>query len=154
MPVKRVQDYLSQNHVKYSAISHPLAYTSKEIAHLTQVPEHQFAKTLIMIAGEKKMMVVLPASDTIDWKKLKKALQLRGKDVRLASEPEFSTLFPDCELGAMPPFGNLYHLEVYIDKVLRHNKDIVFNAGTHTELVKMSYQDFVSLVHPQEIALH
>lgn len=152
MPSEKLRDYLNQHQVKYTSIAHPLAYSAREISHLCHVSEHQLAKTVIIHVGDKIAMVVLPARYVLDFNKLKKAFH--NVDVSLASETEFKQLFADCELGAMPPFGNLYNIDVYVEKNLANNKEIVFNAGTHTEVIKLSYEDFVKLVHPTVITSH
>jgi Ala-tRNA(Pro) deacylase len=97
------------------------------------------------------VMLVLPSNEAVDFKTLRQALH--ENDVSLASEKEFSKLFPDCELGAMPPFGNLYNMEVYVEEHLAKNKDIAFNAGSHTEVIKLSYKDYEKLVHPRKITI-
>jgi Ala-tRNA(Pro) deacylase len=153
MMVKKLEDYLNQQKVKYTSITHPVAYATREISHVSHISENALAKTVIVNAGKKMVMVVVPSSVSIDFQHLRKSLH--ETDVSLATEKEFSKRFPDCELGAMPPFGNLYNMEVYVDKSLTSNKDIAFNAGTHTEVVKVSYQDFEKLVHPKVItAIH
>ncbi|MGE3319193.1 MAG: aminoacyl-tRNA deacylase [Candidatus Berkiella sp.] len=152
MPSEKLRDYLSQHHVNYTSIAHPLAYSAREISHLCHVSENQLAKTVIVHVGDKIAMVVLPARFAVDFNKLKSAFH--NTDVSLASETEFKQLFSDCELGAMPPFGNLYNIEVYVEKSLGNNKEIVFNAGTHTEVIKLAYDDFVKLVHPTVIVSH
>lgn len=152
MPTKKIHDYLKQNKVAYTTISHPVAYAAREISHLCHIPESQLAKTVVVYAGKKIVMVVLPASDSIDFYRLKK--ELNENDVTLTSEQEFSKLFPDCEVGAMPPFGELYDMRVYVDQNLAKNQQITFNAGTHDELIKIAFGDFVSLVHPEMIQLH
>lgn len=148
----KLSEFLNQHQVNYTSISHPLAYSTREISHLCHISENQLAKTVIINVGNKLAMVVLPASFTIDFEKLRKVLH--ESNVTLASEAEFNNVFSDCELGAMPPFGNLYNVDVYVEKSLANNKDIVFNAGTHTEVIKISYKDFVNLVHPKVIISH
>lgn len=153
MPSKALEEYLRKNNVKYSCINHPVAYASKEVSHVSHIPEQDLAKTVIINAGKKMVMVVLPSSVSVDFQSLRKSLH--ENDVSLATEKEFSKQFPDCELGAMPPFGNLYNMEVYVDKSLSHNTEIAFNAGTHNEVVKLLYKDFDKLVHPKVItAIH
>jgi Ala-tRNA(Pro) deacylase len=148
----KLREYLTQKRVNYTSISHPLAYSTREISHLCHISENQLAKTVIVNVGNKLAMIVLPASFTIDFEKLKKVF--RESNVRLASETEFNHIFVDCELGAMPPFGNLYNVDVYVEKSLANNHEIVFNAGTHTEVIKLSYKDFADLVHPKVIVSH
>ncbi|MCS5712201.1 YbaK/EbsC family protein [Candidatus Berkiella aquae] len=152
MPSQKLQAYLQQNEVKYTSIAHPLAYSAQHISHMCNVPEHQFAKAVIIKVKDKPAMVVMPANYELDFDKLKKSLH--EATISLASETDFNRLFTDCELGAMPPFGNLYDIDVYVDKSLANNKEIVFNAGTHTEAIKIAYQDFVKLVKPKEAVAH
>lgn len=147
MPVQKIKNYLDQNNVRYTSIAHPIAYATREISHLCQVPERELAKVVIVEVGSKYAMVVLPSSQLLDFKSLRDTLH--GAEVNLASEKEFAKFFPDCEVGAMPVFGNLYDMEVIVDKNLAKNKEIAFNAGTHTEIIKLAYQDFERLVHPK-----
>ncbi|MBS0290456.1 MAG: YbaK/EbsC family protein [Proteobacteria bacterium] len=149
MPVKKLNEYLNQNKINFTTIAHPLAYAAREISHVCHIPEVELAKTVIVFASNKLIMVVIPSSKAIDFKSLRESLH--ENDVTLASEQDFLKKFPDCELGAMPPFGNLYNMEVYVEKNLAKNKEIAFNAGTHTEVIKLAYQDFERLVHPKVI---
>lgn len=152
MPTKSIQDYLKKNNVAYTSIPHPVAYAAREISHVCDIPEAQLAKTVVIYAGKKIAMIVLPACDSIDFYRLKK--ELNETDVSLTSEQEFSKLFPDCEVGAMPPFGDLYNMDVYVDKSLADNPQITFNAGTHNELIRLAYKDWKALAHPKMIQLH
>jgi Ala-tRNA(Pro) deacylase len=149
MPIKKLKSFLDENKVKYITCSHSLAYTAQEIAASAHVKGQEFAKTVLIKIDGKMAMAVLPASDKIDFKSLEKFLG--GKKIRLANEQEFKDKFPECEVGAMPPFGNLYGMEVYVTKNLTEDEEIAFNAGTHTELIKMSFKDFAKLVKPQVI---
>lgn len=152
MPSQKLQEYLNQNQVKYTSIAHPIAYSTREISHLCHVPEHQLAKTVMLNVGHKMVMVVLPARYLLDFDILKKSFH--ENEVSLASESDFNKVFGDCELGAMPPFGNLYNIDVYVEKSLANNREIVFNAGTHTEVIKLQYSDFIKLVNPKVIKAH
>jgi Ala-tRNA(Pro) deacylase len=150
MPSRRLKEYLDKNQVKYISIQHSPAYTSQEIAAESHVPGRILAKTVIVKIEGKMAMVVLPATRKVIIQELRQALE--AEKVTLATEAEFKELFPDCELGAMPPFGNLYNMEVYLSPELANNEEIAFNAGTHTELIKMSYKDFERLVQPKVIS--
>jgi len=147
MPIStRLKAHLDANGVKYMTITHSRAYTAQEIAAAVHCPGVELAKTVIVKLDGKFAMAVLPASYKVDFKKLK---ELTGaKDVALATEEEFRGLFPECELGAMPPFGNLYNLPVYASDVLAQDQEIFFNAGTHTEVIRMAYADFERVVKP------
>lgn len=147
MPVKKLKAYLHEANVKYVTISHSNAYTSQEIAASAHVSGKEFAKTVMIKINGEMAMAVLPASYHIDFESLQEIFGT--KSVLLATEPEFKDLFPDCELGAMPPFGNLYGMEVYVAETLIHNTDIAFNAGTHTEIIRLSYADYERLVKPR-----
>ncbi len=147
MICKKLKDYLDKNSVNYKVLVHPEAFTAQEIAAALHVPGKELAKVVIIKAGERFVMAVLPASWKIDMHKLKELLQT--KDVRLATEEEFGKLFPDCEVGAMPPFGNLYDIDVYEDKTLSEDKEIFFLAGNHMESIKMDYADYAALVKPK-----
>ena len=151
MPIQKLKKYLDSHKVKYVTISHSPAYTAQRIAELTHIPGKELAKTVIVKVDDKFVMAVLPASNRVDLDYLKRGLE--AKQVEIASEAEFKDLFPDCEVGAMPPFGNLYDMRVYVAEQLTEDEEIAFNAGSHTELVRMSYKDFESLVTPEIIAL-
>lgn len=152
MPTKTVKEFLDQNHVKYISIDHSPSFTAQEIAASAHVSGKQLAKTVILKLGGKLAMVVIPATDHINFSELK---DFTGKkDVDLAKEAEFKSRFPGCEVGAMPPFGNLYGMPVYVSSHLIDQGEIAFNAGSHSELLKMSWEDFEKLVHPQVITMH
>ncbi len=154
MPVDRLRKYLEDNHVEFLTVSHSPAFTAQEIAASAHVPGREVAKTVIVKVDGKMAMVVLPAPEKVSAHRLKEVTG--AKDVELASEKEFADLFPRCEVGAMPPFGNLWDMEVFADAHLREDEYIVFNAGSHTELVKIAYADFERLVHPTiaELSTH
>ena len=146
MPVTKLKQLLDQQHVKYITITHSPAYTSQEVAALAHVSGKEFAKTVILRLDDELAMAVLPAHRRIVTQDLR---DLTGCDrVRFATEEEFKELFPDCETGAMPPFGNLYDMEVYVAPELTADEEIAFNAGTHTEVMRMAYRDFERIVHP------
>lgn len=147
MPVSRLKDFLDDQHIKYVTIQHSMAYTAQEIAAKAHIPGKELAKTVIVKIDGKNAMAVLPASYRINLGLLKQVC--RASQVELASEEDFRDLFPGCETGAMPPFGNLYNMDVYVENSLVDEEDIAFNAGSHTELIKLSYQDFKKLVHPK-----
>jgi Ala-tRNA(Pro) deacylase len=146
MPLSLLREFLDQNNVKYLVISHSVAYTAQGIAALTHTPGRELAKTVMVLVDGRLAMAVVPASTRVDLFKLRKYL---GADtVELATETEFRDRFPDCETGAMPPFGNLYGMDVFADETLALDKEIAFNAGSHRELVRMNYADFRDLVRP------
>jgi len=149
MPSKKLKEFLDQNNVKYVTIRHSLAYTSQEIAASAHIKGKNLAKTVLIKINGKMAMLVLPATHKVDFDLLKNALG--NENVRLANEQEFLDKFPECEVGAMPPFGNLYNMEVYVDEALSEDKEIAFNAGTHVELIQMSYEDFERLVNPKKM---
>jgi len=147
MPVKKLKAYLDDNNIKYLKIWHSSAYTSQEIAASAHVSGKEFAKTVMIKINGEMAMAVLPASYQIDFESLK---EIFGTiNVTKASESEFKDRFPDCDLGAMPPFGNLYDMAVYLAEPLTRNKAIAFNAGTHTEVIKLDYADYERLVKPR-----
>lgn len=147
MILKRLMDFLDQNGVRYVVIHHSQAFTAREVAVSAHIPGKEVAKTVIVKANGKPMMAVLPASQMIDLGQLRQAL---GADsVILATESEFNALFPDCEIGAMPPFGNLFNMDVVVADSLTQDEQIAFNGGTHRELVRMAYSDFERLVKPK-----
>ncbi len=146
MPIDRLKTFLDENDVKYVTISHSRAYTAQQIAAAAHVPGKEMAKTVMVKVGGEMAMVVLPAPDQVSMDRVRGVTGT--EDVELASEDEFSALFPSCEVGAMPPFGNLWDMTVFVDERLRENEHIAFNAGSHTELVKLPYGDFERLVQP------
>lgn len=147
MILKRLTDYLDEKKIKYVVIHHSPAFTAREVAVSAHIPKKEVAKTVIVKLNEKPIMVVLPASQMVDFAQLRHTL---GADSAvLATEHEFNSLFPDCEIGAMPPFGNLFSMDVIVAESLKEDEEIAFNGGTHRELVKMSYKDFELLVNPK-----
>ncbi len=142
----KLTHYLEEKHVPFVTIPHARAYTAQEIAASVHVPGQEVAKTVIVKGDEKLYMAVVPATRRIELALLKTALGV--KKVRLATEAEFEGVFPECEVGAMPPFGNLYRIPVIVDESLKKDREIVFNAGSHTETVKMAFDEFVELVQP------
>ena len=147
MPVEKLKKFLDKNDVKYVSIKHSRAFTSQEIAASAHVSGKELAKTVVIKIDDKMAMAVLPASYQIDFESLQ-ALFGTNK-VKLANEYEFEDRFPDCELGAMPPFGNLYDMEVFVAESLSEDEEITFNAGSHTELIKLNYDDYFRLVEPR-----
>lgn len=149
MPSKKLKAFLDENKVKYISIQHSSAYTAQEIAAIAHIPGKDLAKTVIIKIDGKMAMAVLPASYKVSFDNLKSALGVN--EVRLAYEQEFMDKFPDCEVGAMPPFGNIYGMDVYVAETLAEDEEIAFNACNHTELIKMSFSDFEKLVKPKRI---
>ncbi len=145
--LKKLRELLEENQVAYEVKFHPEAYTAQEVAAAQHIPGKELAKVVMVKADGKMVMLVLPASYRVDMKKLRSLLDC--KSVVMAKEEEFSDLFPDCEVGAMPPFGNLYNLEVWVDQVLAENRSIVFQAGTHVETLRIKYSDYARLVNPK-----
>ena len=144
MPIRKVKDYLDTNNIKYVIISHSPAFTAREVAASTLVPRREFAKSVIVDAEGGEIMVVVSASRHVDLEAVASALDIAK--VRLATEHEFQSRFPDCEPGAMPPFGNLYDMPVYMDEMVRAVDRICFNAGTHQQILRMETDDYVELV--------
>jgi Ala-tRNA(Pro) deacylase len=151
MPVKKLREFLDSHQVKYVVISHSPAFTAQEIAATAHIRGKDMAKTVVVTLDGKMAMAVLPASRKIGFDQLRAITG--AEDVQLASEQAFRDMFPGCEVGAMPPFGNLYDMEVYASKSLAQDEEIVFNAGSHTELVRMAFKDFERLVRPKMVAL-
>jgi Ala-tRNA(Pro) deacylase len=147
MPIRKLREFLDSKGVKYVAMSHAPAYTAQEIAALAHIPGQELAKTVMVKIDNTMAMAVLPATCVVDFERLKAAAG--AEEVNLASESEFRSLFPECDVGAMPPFGNLYDLSVYADRSLTEDEEIAFNAGSHKELVRMAYKDFEVLVKPK-----
>jgi Ala-tRNA(Pro) deacylase len=143
----QVRDFLDKNKVAYTFCTHSPAYTAQGLAHVQHVSGKDLAKVVMVVADARMVMTVLPGNHRVNLDRL--AELLNAKSVRLATEEEFRGLFPDCELGAMPPFGNLYNLDVWADETLHAHTTIVFNAGSHIETIQMSYADFERLARPK-----
>lgn len=144
--LQSLQSHLDAQRVPYEIIHHRRDYTAPETAAHTHTPGKSFAKTIIVEVDRKFCMFVMPASDHIDLEKVRRAL--RAQDVRLASESEVARLCPDCETGAMPPFGQQYQMPVYVSHQLANDQMITFNAGTHEDVMRMLYQDYARLARP------
>lgn len=147
MPLSRLTEYLDKHGKKYIVVKHSQAFTAQEVAASAHVPGKEMAKTVMVKVDGDLKMVVLPATHTVALERVKEVLN--AKEVKLASEDEFESLFPDCELGAMPPFGNLYDIETIVAESLTDDEEIAFNAGTHKELLKLAYDDYEELVQPK-----
>jgi Ala-tRNA(Pro) deacylase len=146
MPITRLKEFLEENEVEFVTVPHSQAFTAQEIAAAAHVPGKELAKTVMVKLDGKLAMVVLPGPDHVSMTRLEAVSGAR--QVELASEEEFAERFPTCEVGAMPPFGNLWDLPVFLDQRLREDEEIFFNAGSHTELMKLSYTDYERLVNP------
>jgi Ala-tRNA(Pro) deacylase len=150
MPVNTLKAFLDNHKVPYVSIVHSSAYTSQQVAESAHISGKEMAKTVIVKINGKMAMVVTPSNTKLNFDDLKKKV---GSDkVELATEGEFADKFPGCELGAMPPFGNLYNMDVYVTHGLSLREHIAFNAGTHSEVIRLAYKDFESLVQPKILA--
>jgi len=147
MPAKKLREFLDSQNIAYKTMSHAVAYTARETAVLTHVSTKELAKTVIVKIDGVLAMAVIPASYEVDLSLLRAATGARI--VTLAKESEFKDRFPECEIGAMPPFGNLYGMAVYVDESVTKDKEIAFNAGSHYELMQISYTDFERVVMPR-----
>lgn len=144
---ERLEAYLQEHQVPYHIQQHTQAFSAQKIAESEHVSGKNVAKTVIVFADNKMIALVLPASFRADLDKIRSALG--AQEVRLAHEAEFASAFPDCAVGTMPPFGNLYGLPVYVDKTLAEDDNIIFPIGTYTETMSVEYADFERLVRPQ-----
>lgn len=146
--------YLHSNHIGFEIQRHRIAYTTQDVAASEHLPSQIMAKVVIVVADGEMVMLVLPVEYRVDLNKVGTALHVR--ELWLANEQDFTDRFPDCEIGAMPPFGNLYDLPVYVDTLLTSAKMIFFQAGTYTDTMSMAYADFERLVQPTVIdfAIH
>ena len=146
MLLKKLMEFLDLNHVRYVNVTHSTAFTAQDVAQSAHISGKEMAKTVIVWMDGAMGMVVLPASSMIDFNKFK---ELSGAaSVELASEAEFKDRFAECEVGAMPPFGNMFNIRVFVDKSLSEDQEIAFNAGSHRELIRMRYEDYAALVKP------
>jgi Ala-tRNA(Pro) deacylase len=144
---KRLQEYLDTHSVRYQLITHPEAFTSQEVAAASHISGRDIAKVVLVKRGGQLAMVVLPAACKVGVDRL--ARLIGSPQVALAREEDFEGLFTDCDTGAMPPFGNLYGLEVYVDDELASREHLIFQAGNHRELVSIPYRDYERLVQPK-----
>lgn len=147
MALAKLTDFLDAQKVRYVVISHSPAYTAQGIAGLAHIPGKELAKTVMVKLDGTLAMAVLPAKYHVDLAALRRAAKV--KSAALAAEDEFKDRFMECETGAMPPFGNLYGLEVFADASLEDDKEIAFNAGTHRELIRMIWEDYKRLAAPK-----
>lgn len=146
MALSRLKEFLDANSVKYVSINHSKAFTAQEAAASAHIRGRDMAKAVVVKVDDRLAMAVLPATRKVDLDRLR---QTSGAaSVELAHEQDFRGDFPGCEVGAMPPFGNLFHMDVYVEPDLAKDEEIAFNAGTHTELITMPFKDFERLVHP------
>jgi Ala-tRNA(Pro) deacylase len=146
MPAQKLKKLLDDSNIKYISINHSPAYTARETAASSLVPRREFAKTIIVDLDGEKVMAVVPASRHVDVAAL---VRLSGaKSGHLATEEEFKSLFPDCEVGAMPPFGTLYEMRVFVDEMVKQVDDVCFNAGSHGQIIRMECDDYLALERP------
>jgi Ala-tRNA(Pro) deacylase len=146
----KLKEYLDNNQVKYNVLTHEIAYTAQDTAAATHVSGKELAKSVVVNADDKFVLAILPANLKVDMERLKNVLNAGA--VRLAHESEFGSLFPGCDRGAMPPFGNLYGIDVCVDESLTRDDEIVFNACTHVDAIRMRYEDFERLAKPRVVS--
>jgi Ala-tRNA(Pro) deacylase len=144
---RRIREFLDENDIQYEWLPHPQAYTSQEVAHSLHISGKRLAKTVLVDADGCLNMAILPASLRLSLGKLQDVLQ--AKRIEMLAESELAELFPDCDLGAIPPFGNLYGMDVWVDKSVAASDELVFTAGTHRDAIRMRYSDFAALVNPR-----
>jgi Ala-tRNA(Pro) deacylase len=147
MPIEKLKEFLDGNKVKYITIRHSTAFTAQETAASAHIPGKELAKTVVLRIDGRMVIAVLPASHKLDLPLLRKAVG--AHDVEIAHEADFKEMFPGCDTGAMPPFGNLFGMEVLVDGLLAENEEIAFNACSHSELVRLKYADYIKLVKPR-----
>lgn len=147
MPIQKLKKFLDDNGIKFVSIQHSAAYTAQEVAALAHIPGEEMAKTVMVKIDGKMAMAVVPASHQIDFDRLREVAG--AESAELASEDEFKDYFPTCDVGAMPPFGNLYDMPVYCSNALSEDLEIAFSAGSHSELIRLAYADYEQLVQPE-----
>ncbi|NBC04459.1 MAG: deacylase [Bacteroidetes bacterium] len=151
MALEKLTNYLDKKGIKYVVVRHSKAFTAQEVAASAHIPGKDMVKTVMVKVDDDIKMIVLPSTHDVDFKAIKDTFD--AENVELATEAEFEDMFPDCELGAMPPFGNLFNMDTYVAEVLTKDEEIAFNAGTHKELVKMNYKNFEDLVKPEIVPI-
>ncbi|MCP4130591.1 MAG: YbaK/EbsC family protein [bacterium] len=149
MKGQNIKNFLDSNNIPYTSIHHSLAYSAQRTAHVAHIPGKELAKTVVLRINGKMTMAVMTANQRVNPNLLRKIFET--EEIELATEADLMALFPDCELGAMPPFGQLYGMDEFVSESLSKDDEICFNAGTHTELIKMKYRDFEKLVNPKII---
>jgi len=149
--LERLRAFLGQHRAEYAYTEHPQAFTAREVASAEHLPAREMAKTVIVFGDEGYHMMVVPANRLVDFHEVRLALGLT--QARMATEEEVGRLFPDCELGAMPPFGNLYNIPVFLDSSLAGEETIAFNAGTHRDVIHMRTSDYRDLANPTVVSL-
>ena len=147
MPTTKLKELLETHQVPHTVVPHPRAFTALEVAEAAHIPGREMAKTVVVKLDGRPALAVLPAPFKVDLERLRRSTGAARAE--LADEGDFADEFPDCERGAMPPFGELYGLPVFVEPHLAADARIAFNAGTHTEVVYMDYQDFARLAHPR-----
>ncbi|HEY8504993.1 MAG TPA: YbaK/EbsC family protein [Gemmataceae bacterium] len=143
----RLDEFLSSRHVPFTRLSHPPAYTANRVAQALHVPGKEMAKTVLLRTGHGYVLAVLPATHRVDLDQLRQ--ELGEEEVWLATEEEMDKLFPDCERGAMPPFGSMYHLPTLMDEALAADEEIVFEGQNHEEAIRMTCRDYLAVEHPR-----
>ena len=151
MALEKLTNYLDKKGIKYVVVRHSKAFTAQEVAASAHIPGKDMVKTVMVKVDDDIKMIVLPSTHDVDFKAIKDTFD--AENVELATEAEFEDMFPDCELGAMPPFGNLFDMDTYAAEVLTEDEEIAFNAGTHKEVVKLNYKDFEDLVNPEIVPI-
>jgi len=146
MIVKKLKEFLDKNGIEYVTITHSKAFTAQKVAASAHIPGKELAKTVIIKIDGKMAMAVLPASYRVNFDLLQEALG--AEKVELAQEKDFKDIFPNCETGAMPPFGNLWNMGIFVAESISENEEISFNAGSHTELIRMKFSDYKRLTNP------
>lgn len=151
MPARKLKEFLDGEKIHYEVLSHSPAYTAMEVAQSAHIPGKELAKVVMVELDGRMCMAVMPATRKLDLDRLREATN--ATEARMPGENEFRQLFPECETGAMPPFGNLYGMKVYISPQLAEDREIAFNAGTHTEVIKLAYADYERLVQPTSASI-
>ncbi len=151
MSAEKVKKFLDEKNIKYISITHSPVYTALEIAESVHIPGKEMVKSVIVKLEDRVVMVVLPSTSHVDLEIVRVAMDARKAE--LANEYTFRSLFPDCEIGAMPPFGNLYNIDMIVSDRLEEDAEIAFNAGTHREVIKMKYNDYKEIVKPKLMKL-
>ncbi len=149
MILRKLRQFLDALRVQYMIIHHVPAFTAQEIAAKAHVPGNEMIKTVMVKVDGRMMMVAVPASAVVDLERLR--ISLKARTVELASEREFRNLFPDCEVGAMPPLGEFWNVGMVMSRALLHDKYVAFNAGTHRDVIQMAFEDYRQLAHPQVV---
>lgn len=147
MATRRIREFLDGNHARYVMIHHSPAYTAQELAHSMHLPGKFLAKTVVVKLDERVALAVVPANKDVDLDQLRH--ETGARQAQIAEPADFVDRFTDCQLGTVPPFGNLFGVDAYVDRDIAKMDQVAFTAGTHSDAIAMTFADYRRLAHPR-----